>query len=102
MFFMRLNFAILAFICFTGQLWAQVEAQLNASSGTNAPVVLTLQDAITHAKQNLPQFLAAKTDAGLAHQDKIQVRAALLPSVTYENQFLYTQGNGTPSGVFIA
>ena len=103
MFFLRLNIAIWALVCFTVQLWAQVEAQLNtASSGTNAPIVLTLQDAIAHARQNLPQFLAAKTDTGLAHQDKIQARAALLPSVTYENQFLYTQANHTASGVFIA
>src|SRR5690242_2082221 len=103
MFFLRLNIVLLALICCAGQSLAQVEAQLNtASAGTTAPIVLTLQDAIAHAKQNLPQFLAAKNDAGLAHQDKVQARAALLPSITYENQFLYTQGNGTPSGVFIA
>src|SRR5258708_15906304 len=48
------------------------------------------------------QFLAAKTDYGLAHEDKVQARAALLPSVTYNTQFLYTQPNGTPTGVFIA
>src|SRR5689334_16789504 len=101
--FLRLSIAILAFAYSTGQVQAQIDAQLSTNSGgTNAPIVLTLQDAIAHAKQNLPQFLAAKTDAGLAHQDKIQARAALLPSVTYENQFLYTQGNHTTSGVFIA
>lgn len=26
----------------------------------------------------------------------------MLPSLTYNNQYLYTEGNGTPSGVFIA
>jgi len=50
----------------------------------------------------LPQFLSAKTDFGLAHEDKVQARAVLLPSVTYSSQFLYTEPNGTPSGVFIA
>src|SRR5258708_18908627 len=48
------------------------------------------------------QFLAAKTDYGLGQEDKVQARAALLPSVTYNSQFLYTQPNGTPTGVFIA
>src|SRR5258708_35808362 len=48
------------------------------------------------------QFLAAKTDYGLGQEDKVQARAALLPSVTYNTQFLYTQPNGTATGVFIA
>ena len=83
---------------------AQVEqkssdAQLESSS---APIILSFQDALARAKKNLPEFLSAKTDLGLAHQDKVQARAALLPSVNYNTQFLYTQPNGTPSGVFIA
>jgi outer membrane protein TolC len=101
-FFRSTLFAALFFSCAV-RLSAQTGTQLNATiADSTAPVLLTLQDAIAHAKQNLPQFLAAKTDMGLAHQDKIQARAALLPSVNYETQFLYTQGNGTPSGVFIA
>jgi len=72
-----------------------------AQSAT-APLVLTFQDAFSRASKNMPEFLSARTDLGLAHQDKIQARAALLPSLTYNTQFLYTQPNGTPSGVFIA
>ena len=75
------------------------DAQLESSS---APIILSFQDALARAKKNLPEFLSAKTDLGLAHQDKVQARAALLPSVNYNTQFLYTQPNGTPSGVFIA
>ncbi|HEU4415797.1 MAG TPA: TolC family protein, partial [Candidatus Angelobacter sp.] len=45
---------------------------------------------------------AALTDQGVAHEDKVQARAALLPSVNYNNQFIYTEPNGTASGVFIA
>ncbi len=32
----------------------------------------------------------------------MQARAASLPSVSGMNQFIYTEGNGTPSGVFVA
>jgi outer membrane protein TolC len=83
---------------------AQVDRQLSnpQAQPSPAPLVLTFQDAVVRARKNMPQFLAAKTDYGLAHEDKVQARAALLPSVTYNTQFLYTQPNGTPSGVFIA
>ena len=37
-----------------------------------------------------------------ARQDTVQARAARLPSVNAFNQFIYTEGNGTPSGVFVA
>ena len=83
---------------------AQVDRQLSNAQAqpTAAPLVLTFQDAVIRAQKNMPQFLAAKTDYGLANEDKVQARAALLPSVTYNTQFLYTQPNGTPTGVFIA
>jgi outer membrane protein TolC len=60
-----------------------------------------LQDALNRARANSVQFQAALTDQGVAHEDKVQARAALLPSVNYNNQFIYTEPNGTPSGVFI-
>ena len=63
---------------------------------------LTLADAISRAKANSPQFQSALTALGLAREDRVQARAALLPSISYANSFVYTQGNGTPSGVFIA
>ncbi|HMD06967.1 MAG TPA: TolC family protein [Candidatus Acidoferrum sp.] len=47
---------------------------------------------MTRARKNSVQFQAAQTDAALAHQDRYQAGAALLPSVTYNNQALYTQG----------
>ena len=67
-----------------------------------APLVLTFQDALSRAQKNEPTFLSARTDMGLAHQDWVQARAALFPALTYNAQFLYTQPNGTPTGVFIA
>jgi outer membrane protein TolC len=72
------------------------------SSSAASPLVLTFQDALVRAGKNEPTFLSARTDLGLALQDKVQARAALLPTLSYNAQFLYTQPNGAPSGVFIA
>jgi outer membrane protein TolC len=38
----------------------------------------------------------------VARQQAVQARAGLLPNVNYNAEFLYTQGNGTSSGRFIA
>jgi outer membrane protein TolC len=82
---------------------SQVSTQLETNSQPGAaPLVITFQDAIVRARKNLPQFLSANTDLKVAHEDKVQARAALLPSVTYNTQFLYTEGNGTTTGVFVA
>ena len=69
---------------------------------TRAPLVLTLQDALARAKANNPQYRSALTDLGVAHQDTVQSRAQLLPNVNYNMQYIYTQGNGTPTGRFLA
>ncbi len=84
-----------------GVLFAGLSAYAQQGS-IQAPLTLTLQDALARARGNSVQFQAALTDQGLTQQDKVQARAALLPSVSYNTAFLYTEGNGTPSGVFIA
>lgn len=61
------------------------------TGSSGAPLRLTLEDALARARKNSTQFQAAQTDASIARQDKFQARAALLPSVTYNNQALYTQ-----------
>jgi len=66
--------------------------QQSSAPSANSPVRLTLEEALTRARKNSVQFQAAQTDAALAHQDRYQAGAALLPSVTYNNQALYTQG----------
>jgi len=81
----------------------QVRAQETQPPGsTQAPLTLTLQDALTRASSNSVAFQAALTEQGIAHEDKVQARAGLLPSVNYNNEFIYTEPNGTPSGVFVA
>jgi outer membrane protein TolC len=66
----------------------------NASSGAGAPLTLTLQDALQRAPANDPQFRSSLTDLGLAREDRVQARAGLLPNVSYNNSFIYTQGTG--------
>src|SRR6266699_2488930 len=74
------------------------DSQLGAQT-TPPALRLTLQDALARARKNSTQFQSALTDAGLAHEDKIQARDALLPSVNYNNEALYTQSNGPGNGV---
>lgn len=69
-------------------------AQQSASTPT-APLRLTLQDALDRARRNSVEFQSALTDAGVAREDKKQALDALLPSVTYNNSAIYTQGSGT-------
>lgn len=73
-----------------------------ASNPTGAPLTITLSDALERAKLNSPQFQAALNEYMAAREDRAQARAVLLPTAGYMNQYLYTQGNGTPSGRFIA
>ena len=81
---------------------AQSAAPQTTVSNPQSTVSLTLADAIARARANSPQFQAALTQFGLAREDRVQARAVLLPNADYNNAFLYTQGNGTASGRFIA
>ena len=73
-----------------------------AAASANAAAPLTLQDAIEKARAYNQQFLAAGIAVASAHEDRVQAKAALLPSLNALNQYIYTEGNGTPSGVFVA
>lgn len=66
------------------------------------PLVITLEDALNRAKQYGMQIQSANLAAALAKQDTVQAKAAALPSLNALNQYIYTQGNGTASGVFVA
>jgi len=79
-------------------------AQVSVStSAPTPPIQLTLEQALERARQNSVSYQAAVTDAGLAHEDKKQAIAGLLPSVNYNNSAIYTQGTGVDDQVrFIA
>lgn len=79
-------------------------AQTPASTAlqTAAEPTLTLDQALRQARLFSPQFQQAVAAAGIAQAARAQSRDALLPTVNYTTQYLYTEGNGTPSGRFIA
>jgi outer membrane protein TolC len=81
--------------------FAQQSNPVATVDSSAAPLTLTLRDALSRARSNEPQYRAALTDYGVARQNAVQARAGLLPSVSYNGQFLYTQGNGTTSGRYI-
>jgi outer membrane protein TolC len=65
------------------------------------PATITLSDALARAKQYGGQIQSANLAVLLAKEDSSQTRAARLPTVNAFNQLIYTEGNGTPSGVFV-
>ena len=73
-----------------------------ALSQTPASTTITLKDALARARQFGGQYQAANLVLSQAKEDIRQAKAARLPSVNALNQFIYTEGNKTPSGVFIA
>jgi outer membrane protein TolC len=76
--------------------------QSPSGSSSTAPVTLTLHDALERAKKLNPEYRIAVTEAGLAKEDRVQSRAALLPSANFNGQFLYTEGSGSSVPRFIA
>jgi outer membrane protein TolC len=77
-------------------------AGLASAQTETAPASIKLEDAIARARQYGGQIQSANLAALQAREDSVQARAARLPSVNAFNQFIYTEGNGTPSGVFVA
>ncbi|MDQ6760490.1 MAG: TolC family protein, partial [Acidobacteriota bacterium] len=67
-----------------------------------ASVSISLSDALSRARGYSQTYLAANIAVALAQEDRKQARAAQLPTLNYVNQMIYTQGDGTPSGVFVA
>ncbi|MDQ6665252.1 MAG: TolC family protein [Acidobacteriota bacterium] len=87
--------ATLAILLHAPAFLAQVAAPLEG-------ITVTLPDAIARARKYGAQVETASIAAALAKQDTVQAKAAALPSLNAFNQFIYTEGNGTPSGVFVA
>ena len=86
------------------EVWAQTNVTVaqGPTPARDQTLTITLADAIQRAKANAPQFHAALTEAGLAREDRVQARAALLPDVGYTTGAIYTEPNGTLSGRFIS
>ena len=59
-----------------------------------SPVPISLSEAIRRAQSNEPIFAASVATQKSAAIDSYLAKTALLPTVTYHNQMLYTQPNG--------
>src|SRR5579863_7040678 len=60
----------------------------------STPVVISLSEAIRRAQQNEPAYASALATQKSVTIDRYLAKTALLPSVIYHNQMLYTQPNG--------
>lgn len=80
----------------------QPQPQPQGQPGATGPLSISLSDALQRARSYSQQYLAANIAIALAQEDRKQAKAAQLPTLNYFNQYIYTQGNGTPSGVFVA
>jgi outer membrane protein TolC len=63
---------------------------------------IDLKEALLRARQYGGQIETANIATQLAGEDRKQAVAASLPTVNAFNQYIYTEGNGTPSGVFVS
>jgi outer membrane protein TolC len=74
-------------------------AQRQAATAPSQPSLpaISLDDAIARARANEPTFAAAVAASKNAGLDQSIARAGLLPSVVYNNQYLYTESNRCPS-----
>jgi outer membrane protein TolC len=80
---------------------AEVSAQISPPAN---PITLSFENALKRARSINPELSAAIVDQQVAHEDRVQARAALLPSASINTQYIYTQGNGTKTNapMFIA
>ena len=81
--------------------------QLSEAGGAQANMPpdgapLTLQAALMQARTNSQQLRSALLAAQLAAEDRVQAHAGLLPAVSGFLQHIYTEPNGTGSGIFVA
>ncbi|WP_263357593.1 TolC family protein [Acidicapsa ligni] len=76
---------------FTSALAISAQQVNDTTTQTPGAIQITLDEAIVRAKANEPNFNAAVAASHVAALDRTLARAALLPSVVYHNQYLYTQ-----------
>jgi outer membrane protein TolC len=78
------------------------QSKISVPQNQPASLIIDLKDALARARKYGLQLDPATIAVATAREDRIQAKAATLPTVNAFNQFIYTEGNGTPSGVFVA
>src|SRR5580698_7526068 len=86
-----LTFSLALLIC-ASTLAAQ---SAPVAAPAEAATTISLDEAIRRAEANEPAFAAATADSRVSQLDRSIARAGLLPSATYHNEYLFTQGNGS-------
>jgi outer membrane protein TolC len=66
-----------------------------------ADLVIDVKNALERARANNPQLQFASLGVDLAREERQLARSAFYPAIGYFNQYFYTQGNGTESGIFV-
>ena len=75
--------------------WIVIAAfALPAAAQTAPPKTLTLKDALDLAAKNDSALLSAAGDALSAHEDRMQAKTALYPSLSGRSEYLGTEGDG--------
>lgn len=82
-------------ICFAALLFCSAQTIFGQTQEAAARGPISLDDAIRMAEANEPTFAAALAEGRATALERKDARAALLPSATYHNQYLFTQSNGT-------
>src|SRR5207237_9969118 len=81
----------LALLLMNVHTYLSAQAQGETQSNVQAPITITLQDAMARAKALAPDFHAVLTEFGVAREERAISRASLLPSVSYNQEFIYTE-----------
>jgi outer membrane protein TolC len=68
----------------------------------DGPLAIDLKQAIELARKNSPQLQSATIDALLAKEERVQARAGMFPSLSYDNAYIYTQPKGPDSWIFVS
>jgi outer membrane protein TolC len=87
-------------VCLTSVAPAVLYARQAVATTVAAPATATaisLDDAIHRAKANAPGFAAAVAASRVSALDASIARSALLPNVVYNNQYIFTESNGSNS-----
>ena len=80
---------------------APVVGAQNPPPAQQGNLTIDLKDALARARNNSPQLQSAALDIDLARQERYLAKTAFYPTLNYFNQYIYTQGNGTPSGIWV-
>jgi outer membrane protein TolC len=82
-------------ICFAALLLWGIQSMFGQVQEAASRGPISLDDAIRMAEANEPTFATALAEGRATALERKDARAALLPSATYHNQYLFTQSNGT-------